>query len=96
MTALLPSATPSGRSLYARLQVIYTYNAALALQSAKSYVLKLLDISYCSGSKMASRQIWKCEKKVRLSKEVLTLTDLFFILSTLTACIFGTTGSLET
>ena len=38
-----------------------------------------------SGSKMASRQSWKNEKKVRLSKEALTKTDFVYVLSTLTA-----------
>ena len=35
-------------------------------------------------------------KKVRLSKEVLTKTDFIYILSTLTAGHFGTSGNSET
>ena len=49
-----------------------------------------------SGSKMASRQSWKNEEKVRLSKEALTKTDFVYTLSTLTAGHFWTTGSSET
>ena len=40
-----------------------------------------------------SRQSWKNEKKVRLSKEALTKTDFVYTLSTLTSGHFGTTGS---
>ena len=49
-----------------------------------------------TGSKMASRQIWKNEKKVRLSKVALTKTDFVYTLSTLTAGHFVTSGSSET
>ena len=45
-----------------------------------------------TGSKVTSRQIWSIEKNDRFS----TKMDVFFDRSTLTACIFGTSGSSET
>ena len=45
-----------------------------------------------SGSKNTSRQSWSIEKNVRFS----TKSDVFFDCSTLTAGIFGTSGSSET